>query len=578
MCNFSVKIQSMKKYLLTILIVMAIACLPVFASQITYRASSEEVKTMETLAVMTGTPIPSMTYPITGDNILQMLSEMDISRLSGPALKMYQELKESLENQTYLVSTKNKEFGIRLDLTVLAAEAWKGPDIQSGMGIPVASPGSVLSEAWNLQSISEFKDRLPVVSAEAVMNFSDYFAGDFRFDFGKNINTAAPLFGDVVMDSFLNLGFVEQDLVSKSYASMGIKNVNLIVGRDRLSAGRGKTGNLELGENQLYQDFAKLSALSYPFSYDFTLSVYDSYPDTYEWSDFSSYDEYSKRMLNTFSLNGPVKAVYIHRFSVSLFKRATLSFYEGAMAYGDGILSDPRVLNPFLFVHNTFSYRSGNINNFFGLEAEVNLPANLKLDIQAIGDQFRTSNEGSDSGENAFGVLANVSGSWVVGEGILSAYAEYVYNSPGLYLKEEYSHYPHDDSPLNTHTPFYKLDLITGFNHFYVSEYEYLGYKYGGDLSAFGLGASYLWHGQTFSADLFFLSKGEFGIGKGEQRALEDPDYTKTGERRNSFSVTAGVEGSIINGIDYKAKAGFIGKEFQFSVAFSIQPLKFIKK
>ena len=570
----------MIKKLAFLLCVFALICSSVFATQQTFVYSSQEVHNLLTLATMTGTPVPSMTYPITSEFILQMLDIMDISRLSGPALKLYQNLKSSLENQSYLIKTRDEKYGIKLNVTVLGAEIWKGPEVTDNFEVPFRSPESFFAEIWHLPRLSEFKDRIPVASAEAILNFSDYFTGDFRFDLGINDKTAKPITSTINWDFLFDAGFVEHDLVTKSYASLGFNNVNLIVGRDKLSAGSGKTGNLELGENQLYQDFAKLSALSYPFSYDFTLSVYDSYPEG--WSEeWTSYDDYQKNLLNYFKLDGPVKAAYIHRFSVSLFKRATLSFYEGAMAYGDGILSDPRVLNPFMFIHNTFSFKSGNVNNFFGLEAEVNLPANLKIDIQAILDQFRTSNETTSSGENAYGILANLSGSWVAGDGILSAYAEYVFNSPGLYLKEYRSLYPLDNSyPYDKRTEYYKLDLITGYNNSLVSEFAYLGYKYGGNLHAFGLGASYLWHGHTFSADLFFLSKGEFGIGKGEQRALSDTEYhyEKTGIVKNSLSFTLGAGGTLYKGLDYKVKAGLVGKEFQFALAFSVHPLEFFKQ
>ena len=579
MFNFSVTISSMKKSLIILIAVFTLICAPAFASQQTFTYSSHEVQNLLVLATMTGTPLPSMTYPITAENMCQMLDVIDDSRLSGPALKMYQDLKNSLESQSYLIETRDGKNGIKLNLTILGAEIWKGPAITDDFDVPFRSSESFFSEIWHLPRLSEFKDRIPVASAEAVLNFSNIFTGDFRFDLGINDKTAKPITDTINWECLIDAGFIEHDLVTKAYASLGFWNTNLVVGRDKLSAGNGKTGNLELGENQLYQDFAKLSALSYPFSYDFTLAVYDTYPKN--WSgDWASYDDYEKNLLNYFKLDGPVKAVYIHRFSVSLFNRATLSFYEGAMAYGDGILSDPRVLNPFMFIHNTFSFKSGNVNNFFGLEAEVNLPANLKFDVQAMLDQFRTANETSSSGENAYGILANLSGSWVAGDGILSAYAEYVYNSPSLYLKEYRSLYPLDDSyPYNMRTEYYKLDLITGYNNSMVSEFAYLGYKYGGNLHAFGLGASYMWHGQTFSADLFFLSKGEFGIGKGEQRALDDTEYhyEKTGIIKNSLSITIGASGTLYKGLDYRVKAGLVGKEFQFAVAFSVRPLEFFK-
>lgn len=536
----------MKKNLIIAVAVLALVCTPVFASRQTYTYSSEEVQSLLILAKMTGTALPSMTYPVTGSDMLQMIEAIDDSKLSGPAEEMYIRLKSSLDQSDYIIKGRDGVSGIKLDMSVLGAEIWKG------------------------ETVSEFKDRLPVARVESVLVFSDVFAGDFRFDFGANNTTATTIGDSVSVDSVIHLGDTAHDLVSKAYGSVGYKGVSLVVGRDRLSAGIGKTGNLELGENQLYQDFAKLSALSYPFSYDFTMSVYDSYPDDYDWNS-------SNPMVNHFSLSGPVKAVYIHRFSVSILNRASLSFYEGAMAYGDGILSDPRVLNPFVFIHNTFTYSTGSVNNFFGLEAELSLPSNLKLDLQTCLDQLKLSGESKDSGDNAFGVLANLSGSWVLGDGILNAYAEFVYNNRNLYLKEKYSLYPHDEEPLDQHMPFYMLDLVTDINHFYSTEYAYLGYKYGGDLISAGLGASYMWKGQTFFADFFFLSKGEFGIGKGEQRALRDPDYTETGIRTNTISLTIGADGTLYKGLDYKVRAGVMGKEFQFSVAFSVRPLEFFR-
>lgn len=537
--------MKMKKTILALLSIIMLAA-PVFADQKIYRQSSNEVQTLIVLSRLSGTALPEMTYPVTGENLVCLLSKIDVSKLSGHALEMYTDLRSSLENRKFLAELDGAGFDLR---------------------IPV-----LIGEAWNSDDFLPFKDRLPLVAPHVEVRLTDYFTLESEFDF-KAKEDSYTHFEDIKVHSLYNMTTgVSENYPRTAYGSIGNGVFNLTIGRDRMSAGGAMTGNLVLSENLLFQDFAKFSVLKGPISYDFSVLAYDN--------------PTSETAVKRYDYDEPFKAAYIHRISGVIRNRMNITLYQGLMTYGKHAFSDPRVLNPFMMIHNTFTFKNGNANNFFGIEMSAMLPFGLKLDVQGFLDQLKLNSETDDSGENAFGFLANLSISRVMGEGILSGYGEFVYNNPYVYLVETVNS---ELDPGRTLAEYYTIDLVSAYKYFGDTDYEqnYIGYPYGSDILIFAAGASYLWNGMKFSADALYRIKGGHGIGINEERRV---NYSSAVPDEKTLAVCAGVSGKLFNAFtcramlsyshseNYRHVSGETSSDIRFAVGFTVDPVSLLKK
>ena len=530
-----------KFFLICIMLVLIVSA--AFSGQFNYRYSSDEVQTLLVLSRLSGTALPQMTYPVSEESLRNLLSRIDVQKLSGEALKLYSDLQQKLD-RPFLV--KEQSSGFDLSLPIL------------------------IGEFSNDDDFLRYKDQKPLFSLNADVQITDFFAAEVDFDFraernlGKNFRSLITL-----KDS------ASHDYPTKAYGSLGFSTVNVSIGRDRLSAGDGVTGNLELSENLLYQDYAKFSVLGGRLSYDFTVLSYDN--------------PLSETEIERFNFTNYSKSAFIHRFSAVFAKKVSVTLYEGALVYGRGVIVDPRVLNPFMMIHNTFTYLHGNVNNFFGLEVNAQLPYGLSLNFQGIIDQLKLGDEGENSGRNAFGILANVEGTWMVGEGILSAYAEFVYNNSYLYLQESIDHY--NDEDFDLYFPYYQVDMISSIKLFQKNQTEqnYIGYPYGPDLKLFSLGASYILKGITYSASASFRIKGEFGLDTENDESRSIWTHPDNNRDEKTFSIAVGAKGKVSKGFDCSVMLGYSysnnykhrdenSSRLQCAIAVTIDPLEFVRR
>ncbi|MCQ2398016.1 MAG: hypothetical protein MJ052_01785 [Sphaerochaetaceae bacterium] len=495
------------KKLILIFIVFCL-CFTLFAWQKTYRESSEEYQKLMLLKVMGDVNFPQMTTPITGSQMLNLLQKVERSRLPELGQKMYDELYSEFEAPAVIINAGKAGIDFKLE---------------PGLSF-------LLNDPKNNDSLVRYKDKVPYFNGNVDLFITPYFFGKFNI-------SLRPYSSGGTFSS------ISQAFPSWAYGSVGGKAVSFTVGRDRLSAGGGKTGNLEIGENALYHEFAKFGVVYHPFSYDLTLLAMDGFSKV----DGKFPDNPSGLMFKDGS--SAKKWGIMHRFSGTIKKRVTLSVFEGAFIYGTSPFSDITAWNPFMFIHNTGSYNTGCVNNFFGLEASSALTHGLNIDVQFILDQYQLKREKTGSEPpNAWGLLASLNGAWQVGQGILSAYAEGVWNSAGLYLKELNNSYDNKAE----YGKYYMLDLVTGYNHFTEDEYQYLGYVHGADVRIAALGCEYRYGDYKFSADAMFRAKGIYGIGVNETRFLPASDNVHKSEY--AFTIGVGAEAKFFN-----ALTGIIG-------------------
>lgn len=445
-----------------VLFLLVVAISGLSAWQETYNAESPEYQNLMSLARMAGRQFPEFTLPASGSQLLQFLDLIDRSSLNPAAQEIYDELHSELAAPTVL-----------LDLGTVAVDLYAGIGVQALMQ-PEDTASQVLEEDW----LYQYRDRIPNNVLGAGFWWGKNFAARFYMD-SLSSKSDAGFSSPFAFTSVFSKQSPDLVRPHTAYASLGNDTLNLIVGRDRLSAGSGMTGNLSLGDNFLFENFIKFSAIANPVTYDLTLIAFDS-------------NIVGQSMqLDWMNFNAPSQIVVIHRLSASFWNKIALSIYEGTLNYGVGILSDPRILNPFMILHNTQAFMYDTQNNFFGVELSAALPWNLQVHAQVILDQIQTAGEAESNSSlppNAWGALLGFTGSWTLADGILDAYAEGLYTSPGLYLKEAITNPDALAIPCNN----YDIDLVVGNRTCWDDmDIAYLGHSLGPDTIAVGMGSKW---------------------------------------------------------------------------------------
>ncbi len=536
----------MKKFI--IIFVLLFISFYTFAAVQTYSYSSPEVQTLLLLSKLTGTPLINLTYPITQHNLIKMLETIDTSVLSSSSLKIYFELKNRLTSSPKLF--KSDSVTIDADIDLLLFQMIRGNDV---------------IKYNEMKSFANFDFQIGI---------SKYFYGVFDIDlYPKQFSDYTEL-GDIRLNTLYNVKFGLLSYPIKAYGSIGNKSLNLVIGRDRISAGNGVTGNLNFSENHLYDKFAKFSVYDGFLSYDFTAL-------SFNYWDFKDNTAY----LHITDLGSKSKTIINHRFSAVIPKILSISLYEGNSVFTSGLLGNLEALNPFMMIHNTFSFYSGNSNNYFGFEISYPVIPGIELNLNVIIDQLFTSGELENSGDNSYGILFNAKGAFDFDKnGILEPYIEFVYNSPQLYLKEEDNFYYGiiDDNLKEDYDNVknWNVDLV-GDNYMNSeNESQFIGYPYGGDVWVISIGGKYRNWDLTLLSNISFRSKGNYGIGKNEDRTISKNHILLP--RENALVFDLGVEGKLFNNVlNYKLKLSSITKwnfehtnktksDFQFNVLLDI--------
>lgn len=575
------------KRLISIILVMALVMTSVFATQKTYRLSSDEVQEYLLLRKASSSLTPDPTFPITASQLSKLVKSLDPSDFSDEYVELYNNLIKKLDEvQLNLGSDK---IGMDFDPEILGIEYIKSND-----------------DDINIYDILPYKDRAPFTSLKTTIHMTDNFTGYIDLDVRKTSDTyesGKGVYITTVKDIFANGNPL--NFPNTAYASIGTDKINFTIGRDRLGNGNGYTGNLQFGENLAFEDFAKFSFVSNKLSYDFSI-------DTIKMNN----DE-------DIHINSPRKNIFVHRLSYAFSNKFSFTMYEGALTYSPAV-TDLEFLNPFMILHNIGSYYDASTNNFVGFEFVAKLPKKVQLSGQFFLDQIGFSTEAEDylsSGENAFAALLNASKTTALFGGIVDFYGEVVYGNPFVYLKNNHGYGMNENAEMGTykyHTNFpakeegvtqiydptvldYVADLATQIND-NARDVQYIGYKYGGDLFSFAVGAKYINKDLKVNAGLQFLAKGDYGIRENESRCAEgraDYDWTQSkanyanngGEHKlqTTFKGVVGVDYTLFKGIKLSAKASALYHmcyqhnsvnkfDFQYCAGVSVNPLAFFEK
>jgi hypothetical protein len=371
---------------------------------------------------------------------------------------------------------------------------------------------------------------------EGIFYFGEHFTGEMNLDLIKAADQWDFSSFATNLETELSGSKIDFYRPHKAYFSAGYDRFSFIIGRDRMSAGNGFTGNLTIGDNFYFQDFAKASLLYPYFSYNLTISAFDSNEGTMAKAenslDFSRWDDYHPEVLN-------------HRLSINFFNKATLTLTEGVMNYTNNAAGTVKMLNPFNILHNQFTFRNHRINNYFAVELDVAICQGLALHAQFIGDQIQLPFESVDTTPNSYGLLLNLAYSFSLKESLATVYLEGVYTSPTLYLKDDKQAngdqiYGPDDTVAYDHR---HTDLIFGNKMTGYDDFQYMGYKYGPDTIAVATGFELVSEKSSFKSYVLFMVQGENRINKDSK---DVPRAPVLGEEESKFIFTPYVTGDHV--------------------------------
>lgn len=273
----------------------------------------------------------------------------------------------------------------------------------------------------------------------------------------------------------------------------------------------------------------------------------------------------SENIFNSF--NQSSVTVADHRLSVSFLKHFTVTMAEGMLVYGQGVLGDVRILNPFMFMHDYYSFFSASSNNYMGFEVGVTLNGGFEINVQANFDQLLLAKEKEDplSVPTTMGILANVSWTGMVKDSVLNIWLEGVMTTPFMYQKISYTDtqlekYGYDPT---TAPKYFQTDLYVGHRRaFDFSEMAPLGWYYGPDSIAIACGLNINTSKLDLSFDAMYRRHGE-------RNAWDEVKKTGTQWNNTVNYVSPGkaVEHNITVGMDIKYE---VMKDFEIMASASV--------
>ena len=539
----------MKRSACVVAVLIVFVCF-VSAYQNTYTNESFEFRQLVSLYRISGMTMHGVVTPVSSDDMLFLLDEIPLERLPSEVRGDVISLRESLQNPKHIFGSR----GILFDAGIVTS--------------PIGVYNS--NETVHIRNLPfAFKDMDPLLLFEGSFFLGEHFVGSMGLDLIKSADQWDFSSFDTNLETELNGSKMDFYRPHKAYFSSGFNRFSFILGRDRMSAGNGFSGNLTIGNNFVFQDFAKVSIL-YPFvSYNMTIASFDpNETNTAEEPaktaknslDFSTWDDYHPEVIN-------------HRLSLNFFNKVTLTLTEGVMQFTDNAFGTVKMLNPFNILHNQFTFRNHRINNFFAIEVDAAICPGFSMHFQFIGDQIQLKFEHADTTPNSYGLLLNFAHSFSVLNSLATIYLEGVYTSPTLYLKDDKTSDggqipPHSSDEIaydHRHT-----DLIFGNKMTGYDDYQYMGYVYGPDAIVFSLGFESVNAKSAFSSSVLFMIHGENRIDKDSNAVPKAPVL---GDDESKFIFTPYVTGervpeyTLLCRVNYESKLSK-AVSFRVGVAF----------
>lgn len=540
----------MKKAISVLIILITLIISPLMAAnmQKTFSGDSTEYQMAYALCISAGVIPPSSVLPITGAEIAEALSRIPYDKLSLDEKAAYDDLMGRLE---FTPLYNYDKFGI--DPTPLFSFDAFARSGESG---------------YENDLLFKREDRMEAIDFAFKMKFADVGYGFFNW-----LQLSPELVNQSITGQHFGTNFdtwFEGKITRLQHE--GIFDAGLLFGNDwmnfsimsgRQEMGYGKTGNLALGDNFRRQQYLRLHTFSRWFDYTYSLTHYGKMQnnDSPKPGDLKMFSNGE-----VFSL--PQQVFPLHRFEFKIADKVQIAVVEGAMMYIESVF-DPRILNPFLFIHGFDNYADNwekpvdegdEANNILVLELGYTFLPHHRINLQAMSDQIQMGGEKRNV-PNALAFLLNYETSWVIDKAYINGYVEGAYVMPAVYLNSKTD----KDSKHDHNYDFIAGYPMWGYNEHINGDIDYVGYKYGPDSIVFSLGATCGIPG-TFSLDgsLTYVIHGKYGLGYQEIVATRDE-----AEAAKAFSLPLSdaehrieilIKGSYqaIKGLEIKSGIGFV--------------------
>jgi hypothetical protein len=357
---------------------------------------SPEFLLLQDLALRAGSAPISGSGPYSREEILGFLESLPARHLDAPGRELLSELKESLERDVLFDLGGGLGIGINPSVTLEA-------HLRTGnqFGGWAVSPG----------------ERTPAIELPLSLWLGPWFYAEMEASLREDpFSAARESWGALNIPSTFSA--VDNHYPYRAFLNTGGSHWLFRFGRDRLSWGNGRTGNMILSDTAPYHDFAELTLFWNVFQFTTAALSLESWND-----DGTAADEY--RMFLS------------HRFEARLWDRLNLAVTEGISLRGKYF--EFRYLNPLMVYHNWFlNDRDGNI--IFSLEAEYTpwkyFSVYGQLCADTITSRYEKERYGAGAVPDAFGYIAGIRSSVPIGKGSLRSGFEWAYTDPWMYIAE----------------------------------------------------------------------------------------------------------------------------------------------
>lgn len=488
--------------------------------------------TVEALCREAGVVGPQSVSPMTARALLIALERIDPEDLSASAYREYTEVMEELKSPDALFNENGFGANINLEANLGFSVAPFGKmDYSHRIDITADSDPAELNEQLDrnrdIESLMPYRYQDPMLTIGADFFFGDNVYLEGEISIGNNNHhmywsTFAWLF-DYYDGMFYtpgvadvdNVSFMAREFPQRAGLAAGNDNVSFIIGRYPHSMGSGVTGNMMIGDNFIYQDVMLFSFMSRSFTYNISVTHFDSMMSPWEHTDTSDafvYNPYQWWVeMNPQKFKGPQQYRIAHRFDITPIDQLRIVI-NLATLYETTFGLDIRFFEPFMFHHNLFNYTNtpeevfyDEANNIMSFEVEGALGAGFSVSGQFVVDQITLGIEKGGL-PSAYGILANVKHTARVGNGRLDSWLEFVYSSPYLYLNGKYT----DENGNRVYN--HNLDHVVGYSTWANADYGYTGYLYGPDNITVSLGTKYGEDTFEVGGNLMYKAQGQNGV------------------------------------------------------------------
>ncbi|MDY0289655.1 MAG: hypothetical protein RBR15_12590 [Sphaerochaeta sp.] len=427
--------KNKKKLVSFFMVILLCTTLGASNSQKIFPLESPIYRHIANLYILQGKALPSTTGPYSQDELQRMLGRLDQNALTTPAeLQLYEQV-------TNLLSEKPKQVG------------QFGYDV--GMTVSLETYAHTNKHDFTSESdwSYNFNDRKPFVNFTFQTWPTDHFYSYFEIsamnNFGYATGTGStpnvqsnPQYGESILTTNIPmvppnvLHNIDLNFPYRAFASAGGNNWNLQIGRDKISWGAGKSGNLSVSNNMPFQQVGRFTTYFDSFKYTL-LSSFFTHPQILDPTFIASNVGVNHQDI----LGDGIKMFLAHRVELRFLKdKAGFTLTESMMYQSSTGSIDIRFLNPVGFYHN--QYIRGNSNSMLVLEGDYtplsgwNIYGQLGIDEIAFGEDVPPATHAKPS---AFAYLLGIQNKMGIGKGIFGVALEGVYTDPFFYLREEYN-------------------------------------------------------------------------------------------------------------------------------------------